>query len=79
MIPATRSCKKNAGKSMDPAGKHRKSLEHGSSIPAENHWKKSEKVPAGILLSQKHRNYPEPAVSGPDSSTMGNNPNKVIV
>ncbi len=26
------SCRKDAGKSPDPAGKHRKSLEHGSSI-----------------------------------------------
>jgi hypothetical protein len=30
---------------------------------------KSEKFPAGILLPQNHRNYPEPAVSGPDCST----------
>ncbi len=35
------------------------------------HWKKSEKFPARILLPQNHRNYPEPAVSGPDSSTWG--------
>jgi hypothetical protein len=34
MIPATGSCRKDAGKSPYPAGKHRKSLEHGSSIPA---------------------------------------------
>jgi hypothetical protein len=27
-------CRKDAGKSPDPAGKHQKSLEHGSSIPA---------------------------------------------
>ncbi len=32
-------------------------------------WKKSEKFPAGILLPQNHRNYPEPAVSEPDCST----------
>jgi hypothetical protein len=37
--------------------------------PAANHWKKSEKFPAAILLPQNHRNYPEPAVSGPDCST----------
>jgi hypothetical protein len=36
---------------------------------AGNHRKKSEKFPAGILLPQNHRNYPEPAVSGPDWST----------
>ncbi len=33
--------------------------------PAGNHRKKSENFPAGILLPQNHRNYPEPAVSGP--------------
>ncbi len=33
------------------------------------HWKKSEKFPAGILLPQNHRNYPKPAVSGPDCTT----------
>jgi hypothetical protein len=32
------------------------------------HWKKYDKFPAGILLPQNYRNYPEPAVSGPDSS-----------
>jgi hypothetical protein len=36
---------------------------------AGNHRKKSENVPAGILLPQNHRNYPEPAVSGPGCST----------
>ncbi len=30
------SCRKDAGKSPDPARKHRKSLEPGSSIPTEN-------------------------------------------
>ncbi len=85
------SCRKDAGKSPDPAGKHRKSLEHGSSIPtgncpdfsggflstfcafrqepARNHRKKFENFPAGILLTQNHRNYSEPAVSGQGSST----------
>jgi len=33
--------------------------------------KKFEKFPAGILLPQNHRNYSEPAVSGPDCSTWG--------
>jgi hypothetical protein len=37
--------------------------------PAGNHRKKSENFPAGILLPQNHRNYPEPVVSGPDCST----------
>jgi hypothetical protein len=37
--------------------------------PAGNHWKKSENFPAGILLPQNHRNFPEPAVSGPGCST----------
>jgi hypothetical protein len=37
--------------------------------PAENHWKKSEDIPPGILLPQNHRNYLEPAVSGPVCST----------
>jgi hypothetical protein len=37
-----------------PAGTGRKSSE------------KTEKFPAGILLPQNHRNYPEPAVSGWD-------------
>jgi len=32
IIPDTRSRRKDAGKSPDPARKHRKSLEHGSSI-----------------------------------------------
>jgi hypothetical protein len=76
---------------QDPAGKHRKSLKHGSSLPSGKfsdftggflltscafrqepggkQWKKSEKFPAGILLPQNYRNYPEPAVSGPDCST----------
>jgi hypothetical protein len=36
---------------------------------ARHHRKKSEKFPAGILLPQNHRNYPEPAVSEPDCST----------
>jgi hypothetical protein len=36
MIPATGLCRKDAGKSPDPARKHRKSLEHGSSIPTGN-------------------------------------------
>src|ERR1700737_3053409 len=35
-IPTTGSCMKDAGKPPYPAGKHRKSLEHGSSIPAGN-------------------------------------------
>jgi hypothetical protein len=30
------SCMEDAGKSPDPAGKHGKYLEHGSSIPAWN-------------------------------------------
>ncbi len=30
------SCRKDAGKSPDPAGKHGKYLEHGSTIPARN-------------------------------------------
>ncbi len=30
------SCRKDAGKSPHPSGKHRESLEHGSSIPARN-------------------------------------------
>jgi hypothetical protein len=33
MISATGSCRKDAGKSSDSAGKQWKSLEHGSSIP----------------------------------------------
>jgi hypothetical protein len=33
MISVTGSCRKDAGKSPDSAGKHWKSLEHGSSIP----------------------------------------------
>jgi len=37
----------------------------------ENHWKKSENFPAGILLPQNQQNSPEPAVSGPDCSTWG--------
>jgi hypothetical protein len=37
--------------------------------PARNHQKKSENFPTGILLQQNHRNYPEPAVSGPGCST----------
>ncbi len=37
--------------------------------PGGKHWKKSEKFPGGILVPQNHRNYPEPAVSGPDCST----------
>ncbi len=37
--------------------------------PALNHRKKSEQFPAVILLLQNHRNYPEPAVSGPGCST----------
>jgi hypothetical protein len=37
--------------------------------PVGNHWKKSEKFPAGILLLQNHWNNPEPAVSWPDCST----------
>jgi hypothetical protein len=37
--------------------------------PAGNHQKKSENFPVGILLPQNHRNYPEPAVSGPGCST----------
>ncbi len=36
MIPATGSRGKDPRKSPDPAGKHRKSLEHGSSIPTGN-------------------------------------------
>jgi len=39
--------------------------------PARNHREKSEKFLAGILLPQNHRNYPEPAVSGPGCSTWG--------
>ncbi len=34
MIPGTGSCRKDAEKSPDPSGKYRKSLKHGSSIPA---------------------------------------------
>ena len=36
MIPAPGSFRKDAGNSPDPAGKHRKWLEDGSSIPVEN-------------------------------------------
>jgi hypothetical protein len=36
MVPATESSRKDAGKSPDPAGKHGKYLEHGSSIPVGN-------------------------------------------
>jgi hypothetical protein len=58
----------------DPAGKHRKSPEMEAVFrpePGGKHWKKSENFPAGILLRHNHRNYPEPAVSGPDCSTWG--------
>jgi hypothetical protein len=44
-----------------PAGNHRKLV--------GIHRKKSEKCPAGILLSKNHQNYPELAVFGPDCST----------
>ncbi len=37
--------------------------------PVGNHLKKCENFPAGILLPQNHRNYPEPAVSGSGCST----------
>jgi hypothetical protein len=37
--------------------------------PVGNHRKKFENFPAVILLPQNHRNYLEPAVSGPGSST----------
>jgi hypothetical protein len=37
--------------------------------PTGNHRKKSETFPSGTLLSENHRNYPEPAVSGPGCST----------
>jgi hypothetical protein len=37
--------------------------------PGGKHWKKSEKFPAGILLPQNHRNYPEPVVSKPECLT----------
>jgi hypothetical protein len=37
--------------------------------PPGNHRKKSEKFPAGILLPQNHRNYPEPVVSKPECLT----------
>jgi len=43
MILATGSHRKDAGKSLYPAGKH---------------WKKSENLPVGILLQQNHRNWP---------------------
>ncbi len=36
VIPATGSCRKDARKSTCPSGKHRKLLEHGSSIPVGN-------------------------------------------
>jgi hypothetical protein len=32
---------------------------------------KFEKLLTGMLLPQNHRNYPKPAVSGPDCSTWG--------
>ncbi len=38
-------------------------------LSGRNQPKISEKNPAGILLPQNHRNYPEPAVSGPGCST----------
>jgi hypothetical protein len=38
-------------------------------FPAGTGQKSSEKFPAGILLPQNHRNYPEPAVSGSGCST----------
>ncbi len=37
--------------------------------PAGNRRKKSETFLEGILLPPNHRNYPEPVVSGPGSST----------
>jgi len=43
-----------------------------------NHGKKSEKFPAGRLLPQNHRNYLEPAVSGPDCSTWEDSKQKKI-
>ncbi len=36
MTPTTGSCRKDTGKSPYPSGKHRKSLEHGSSTPTGN-------------------------------------------
>jgi hypothetical protein len=52
----------------DPSGKMQES-QRILQEPAGNHWKKSENFPAGKLLPQNHRNFPEPAVSGSDCST----------
>jgi hypothetical protein len=53
MIPATGSCRKDVGKSPYPAGKHRKSLEHGSSIPAGNLSKFSGFLPTSFAFLQE--------------------------
>jgi hypothetical protein len=45
--------------------------------PVGNHWKKSDKFLAGILLPQNYRNYPQPAFSGPDCSTWVKEDSKV--
>ncbi len=45
----TGSCRKDAGKSPDPAGKHRKSLEYGSSIPIGNCQDFSRWIPVNFL------------------------------
>jgi hypothetical protein len=42
-----RSCRQGAGKSSCPAGKHRKSLEHGSSIPVNGSGNRIYPVPRG--------------------------------
>ncbi len=44
---------------------------HSGRNRPENHRKKSENFPAGILLPQNHRNHPQTTVSGPDCSTLG--------
>jgi hypothetical protein len=50
-IPATGSCRKDERKSTYPAGKYRKSLEHGSSIPAGNCPDFFRWIPGNLLCS----------------------------
>jgi hypothetical protein len=70
IVPAIGSCSKDAGKSPDPAGKHGKYLEYGSSFPAWNF-----PMISGRILPERNgicRNLPKKIRKIPGRNTASN-------
>jgi len=68
------SCRKDAWKSPDPAGKHGKYLEYGSSIPSRNF-----PIISGRMLPENHWNLSESTEKNPGIPTRNTASNFLVL